>query len=79
MMQSSFYQEIFHDGEIKGRAEALIDLLTARVGELPKEVEQRILSQAERNPRQIGLWFAEAVLATDAEATLPLIRKISAI
>ena len=81
-MESSFYRSILDEGEAKGEAKglarSLVRLLVLRLGHISPEVQQIILKQAQTNPETLSIWFDEAALATDAEAAMRLVRKISA-
>lgn len=76
LMESPLYREIFHDGEIQGKAEFLLQVLMNRVGKLDPAVKEIIRGQ--RDTDLLSAWFAEAIMAPDAEAALRLVRKITA-
>ena len=79
-MESSLYQSIYSDGmavgEAKGEAKALIRLLSKRV-QVPSDVKDAILALAKERPEAVNQWFDEAILASDPEAALRLVRKIT--
>ncbi len=79
MMESSLYQSIYSDGEAAGRADGLIRLLVVRLGQVPLEVRQAILTRAKESPELISGWSDEVMLAPDAETALGLVRKITGI
>ncbi len=82
-MESSLYQSIYSDGVAEGRADGeakgLIRLLVVRLGQVPSEVRQAILTRAKESPELISGWSDEVMLAPDAETVLGLVRKITGI
>jgi hypothetical protein len=82
LMQSTLYQQIFTEGEARGKAsgrleheaDAIQRVLAARLGFVDLAVRQRV--KAETDDLCLSEWYQEALLCTDAEGARKLADKI---
>jgi hypothetical protein len=75
IMSSTLYQEILAEGQAQTKKEAVIRILTRRLGGLEPSVRQRI--EALDSPEMLTRWYDEALEVVNAQEARKLLGKIT--